>query len=219
MIKKQQGDETLIDKLKHQFQSRTATILGSKDVMKSAVMLPLCERHGDAHILFEVRAFTLQSQPGEICFPGGKVDKEDISYADTAKRELCEELGIQVQEIEVIAPLDILVTPFRGIIYPYLGEINKNATLSPNPQEVDSVFTVPLSTLLEMEPETFETNIHFEPGKQFPFNKIPNQSKYNKRTHTFTELFYYYDEHVIWGLTARILHHFLQTIKEAETKG
>ncbi|WP_078552712.1 NUDIX hydrolase [Bacillus alkalicellulosilyticus] len=194
-------------------ENRPVSILGNRSFMKSAVMLPLIQKEDGLHVLFEIRALHLNSQPGEICFPGGKVDTSDDDVEATATRELCEELGLEKQMVTCYAQLDVLVTPFRGIIYPFVGEIIKPEHIRPNPDEVAKTFTVPLSHLLHTKPEVYDMNISFDAGPTFPFDKIPNKLAYNKRTHTVSEFFYYYEDYVIWGLTAKILHHFLELLK------
>ncbi len=72
-------------------------------------MLPLIQEDGETHVLFEVRAKTLRIQPGEICFPDGRVDEEDRNEEETAIRETCEELGVKKTDVEIAAPLDVLV--------------------------------------------------------------------------------------------------------------
>lgn len=196
--------------------NRKAHILGHQQSFKSSVMLPLIQREDDTYILFEVRSLKLKHQPGEICFPGGKFDAEDQSMEFTAKRELCEELGLEFDDVKTIAPLDILITPFRGIIYPYVGEIIRPEKIAPNEAEVSEIFYVPLTYLLNTHPETYTMNIHLEPDEQFPYQAIPNGDKYRKRSYKTVEYFYYYNDYVIWGLTAKILHHFLELIKKAE---
>lgn len=197
-------------------ENRQANILGHEHFFKSSVMLPLIKKDGDVYILFEVRSMEMKRQPGEICFPGGRVDVTDLNEEYTAKRELCEELGLQFSDIKTIAPLDILVTPFRGIIYPFVGEILHPHKIKPNKSEVSETFVVPLDFLKNTRPETFKMNVYFEPSENFPIQSIPNQQYYKRRSYQTTEYFYYYKNYVIWGLTGRILRHFLELMKEVE---
>ncbi|WP_216829066.1 NUDIX hydrolase [Alkalihalobacterium elongatum] len=202
-----------LDQIKQLLAKRQAGVLKDARALKSAVFVPIIEKDNELHILFEVRSKQLTHQPGEICFPGGKVDVTDPSEEETAKRELCEELGLTEGDITSIAPLDVLVTPFRGTIFPFVGQILSPNNIIPSEDEVEETFTVPLSFLLETTPKTYNMNIHFEPDENFPFDLIPNREAYTKRTHTFPEIFYFYENYVIWGLTARILHHLLELIK------
>ncbi|KHF41959.1 NUDIX hydrolase [Halalkalibacter okhensis] len=198
--------------IKRQLSNRKSGILGS-GTMQSAVLLPLVYVNNELSILFEVRSKTLAKQPGEICFPGGKIDPTDPTPEAAAIRELTEEIGIPENKIKMIAPLDKLVTPFRGIIYPFIGELLCLDELNINHDEVDHTFTVPLSYLYEHEPDVHSMKLWFEPGADFPIDKVPNKHAYSNRYNEISEHFYYYHEYVIWGLTARILNHFLDITK------
>lgn len=200
-------NNNLLTHLKKDLKDREAAILVPKNTMHAAIFVPLIEKDNELYILFEVRAKHLKKQPGEVCFPGGKVDETDLNEEEAAIRELCEELGLEQKDIEVFAPLDVLVTPFRGIIYPFVGEIKKPELISPNKGEVEEVFLVPLSYLLETEPKQFQMNIHFEADNDFPFDLIANKKSYQNRKQSSIELFYFYNQYVIWGLTARVLQH------------
>ncbi|GAE35052.1 NUDIX hydrolase [Halalkalibacter akibai] len=200
--------------IKKQLHNREIGILGSSQAMQSAVIVPLIYVDHQLSVLFEVRSKTLNKQPGEICFPGGKIDATDLNAEEAAKRELCEELGITHDHVEMVAPLDILVTPFRGIIYPFVGRVNTTDFTNLNKDEVDHIFTVPLSFLENYQPIRHKMRMKFEPSEDFPLEKIANKRSYSDRSSEFTETFYYYEQYVIWGLTARILTHFIDEIRK-----
>ncbi len=199
--------------IQNHLSGRTAGILGQERAMHAAVILPLVYVENELSILFEVRAHHLKRQPSEICFPGGRIDLSDPSPKLAAIRELTEELGVKNDHISIIAPLDVLVTPFRGIIYPFVGELNSIEDIQVNTDEVDHFFTVPLSFLYEHKPERHDMNIRIEPESNFPLNKISNGTSYSNRADVVPELFYYYKDYIIWGLTARILAHFIELTK------
>jgi 8-oxo-dGTP pyrophosphatase MutT (NUDIX family) len=198
--------------IKRQLTNRKSGILGSQ-AMQSAVIVPLVYVKGELSILFEVRSKKLTKQPGEICFPGGRIDKTDPTPEAAAIRELTEEIGLSEKSINIIAPLDVLVTPFRGIIYPFIGDLQNLDQLKINHDEVDHTFTVPLSYLYEHEPDVHSMKLWFEPSVDFPIDKVPNKRSYSNRYNEIPEYFYYYQDYVIWGLTARILCHFLDITK------
>lgn len=205
---------SLLNSIKTNLYNRPVDFIGHEQSMKSAVILPLLEKNGEIDILFQVRSQQLNNQPGEVGFPGGKIDLSDANAEAAAKRELCEELGLRANDFEVIAPLDVLVTPFRGVIYPFVGVISNVTEMKPNKDEVAEIFTVPLQHLLTTEPETFEMNMHIEPGANFPIDLIANGQAYKGRKYKLVEYFYYFDEFVIWGITAKILRHFLLLLKK-----
>ncbi|WP_283152985.1 NUDIX hydrolase [Guptibacillus hwajinpoensis] len=204
---------SLVD-IQARINGRSAEVLGNERFYKFAVLLPLIERNGELHVLFEVRARSLRRQPGEVCFPGGKVDQHDKNPKNAAVRETCEELGVLEREVTVMGELDFLVTSFQSIVYPFAGMIQSDSELSPNPDEVEEVFTVPLSHFKNHPPERHDIRVHVQPDEGFPFHLIPNGEEYNWSSSSMPEFFYYYHDYVIWGMTARILYHFIQLVNE-----
>ena len=84
------------------------------------MLVPLVERAGEPHLLFEVRADTMRRQPGEVCFPGGRVEAGETAE-QCVLRETEEELAIPPAAVELIAPLDYLVHQGKFIMQPILG--------------------------------------------------------------------------------------------------
>ncbi|MCC3355462.1 NUDIX hydrolase [Bacillus sp. REN16] len=201
-----------IDKIVNVVQNRTPSILGLGEFKRFSILLPLIKKDNDVHILFEVRSNQLRRQPGEICFPGGKMDPTDKDEKHTAIRETMEELGVKENGITDVSPLDYFVSPFGTIIYPFVGMINNPDEIRPNPAEVGEVFTVPLSFFLSNPPQIFKVKFHVEPEENFPFNDIIGGENYNWQVKGMDECFYYYQDRVIWGLTAGILKHFIEVI-------
>lgn len=190
------------------------SILGEENFRKYAVLLPLIEIEEETHILFEVRSMNLRSQPGDICFPGGKVDKEDKNTRHTAIRETSEELGIPEIDIYDVFPLDYMVSDFGRMIYPYVGRIKDIKKIMPNKDEVEEVFSVPLSFFLKTNPKKYKVNFEVMPEDNFPYDLIMGGENYDWRTHQLDELFFKYNGRVIWGLTAKILTHFISLIQD-----
>lgn len=195
-------------------KNHTPHVLGSKTLSTYAVLLPLIKMDNEIQILFEIRAHHLRRQPGEICFPGGRIEKGVENSETAAIREASEELQIEKESINIIGPLDFLVQPYETIIYPYVGWIEKElSAISPNKSEVDKLFTVPLSYLLEAEPKVYTVQFKVQPEENFPYHLIPDGKNYNWRRRSMDEYFYFYEDKVIWGLTARILHEFIEYLK------
>ncbi|MFE8696202.1 NUDIX hydrolase [Cytobacillus sp. FJAT-53684] len=201
-----------IQEIMTKLSNRTPTILGKERFSKYSVLVPLIQEKGELHVLFEIRSHQLRRQPGEVCFPGGRLDETDRDELHTAFRETSEELGISEKNIQLISPLDYMISPFGTIIYPFAGFIENHEEIRPNVSEVDQVFTVPLSFLKETKPEIFQVHFKAEPEKDFPLNQIPGGENYNWQTRKMDECFYYYEDKVIWGMTARILKHFIEII-------
>ena len=200
--------EPILAKIK----SHRPKILGSEQFSKYAVMVPLIQKEDGVHVLLEVRSLELRRQPGEICFPGGRIDSEDRDEKNAAIRETVEELGINKEQISDIHPLDYMISPFGMMIFPFVGLINNPNNILPNPSEVGEVFTVPLSFFQKNAPEIYHIELRAEPEENFPFDLIVGGENYNWRTRGIEEYFYRYEGKVIWGLTAKILSHFIELI-------
>ncbi|NMC27572.1 MAG: CoA pyrophosphatase [Syntrophomonadaceae bacterium] len=199
-------------------RGREPGIIYHERLIKNAILLPLVEYEGETCVLFEKRASHMKRQPGEICFPGGGVEAEEKGQAISAIRETCEELGLQSEDIELIAPLDIMVSPFDMIIYPYLGYIKDYARIAINPDEVDSVFCVPLEFLLSHQPIKTKMELSVDAHQDYPFELIPQGRDYPFRRGAYPVFFYLWKDKVIWGLTALILHHFLELLQQQSSQ-
>jgi len=207
-----EGEIMELDKVLTNLKNHTPKILGSERFSKYAIMIPLLQKEDGIHVLFEVRSLELRRQPGEICFPGGRIDQQDFDEKNAAIRETVEELGIMKDHISDIYPLDYMISPFGMILYPYVGYITCPGSIQPNPSEVGEIFTVPLTFFIDNEPEIYHVQLKPEPEGNFPFDLIPGGEKYNWRARVLEEYFYRYRDKIIWGLTARILAHFIEII-------
>jgi len=202
----------MMDKIKA-LSNRQAKILGHEDCFQSAVIVPLMEYKGETCVIFEERTSWLTKNPGEISFPGGRIEPGDGGELGAAIRETCEELGLNRQELKYVGALDILLTPFNLLVYPFVCEISKDAVIKPNLSEVNSILYVPLTHLLENEPEVSAVAVRLVPPPDYPYELIPRGKDYPWREGSYAQFFYQWQNHVIWGLTARILHHFLSLVR------
>lgn len=184
-----------------------------------AVLLPLIEVDGALHILFEVRSGSIRTQPGEVSFPGGGVEPyEDFRAA--ALRETFEEIGVSPEQVELMGDLDYITNTGNFVLYPYAGHLNTElSALRLNPDEVEKVFTVPLSFFLEHPPEVHTLSYHPELSPDFPYDKIPNGKEYPWRPMSNPVPFYQWGEYIIWGMTAKIVRHFAEELLAAGGNG
>ncbi|WP_010097830.1 NUDIX hydrolase [Ornithinibacillus scapharcae] len=194
-------------------QAMNPGIMGIENFKRSAVLIPLVEVNEETHILFEVRSMNLRSQPGDICFPGGRIDPSDLSPNHCAIRETTEELGISKKDILDVTPIDYIVSDMGRIIYPFVGKIENIDQIKPNSMEVGEIFTVPLDHFKNIEPESYKVHFKVIPEENFPFDLIVGGEDYNWQIRHVNELFYRYENRVIWGLTAKILTHFLNLLE------
>lgn len=186
------------------------------DVITAAVAVPLLAIDGEDHVLFTVRSQTLRRQPGEISFPGGHCESTDKTGADAAIRECSEELGIDTSQIELVGPLDCLVSAIGVKLHAVVVRLH-NDEFTPNPDEVGEIFTVPLSYLLTMEPTVGHLDIGTKPLRDFPFHLLEGYQIDWKIRQNYSVYFYPYKQYTIWGLTGRVLKNFLDLYRQGKT--
>ncbi|UTR07884.1 CoA pyrophosphatase [Alkalihalobacillus sp. LMS6] len=179
----------------------------------AAVLLPLVSINSEIHVLFQVRALTLNAQPGETCFPGGRIDQSDENPQAAALREFYEEFGIPEKDVNVLAPMSKIESPRRGLIHPFIAYVHSIDHIQPNKDEVEDWFTIPVSYLLSHEPEVGYVDVTISPGANFPIDRIANPRAYREKQYSTAEYFYRYENHMVWGLTARILQEFISHMK------
>ena len=102
-------------------KDRTPGLMDSKRAY--AVLVPLVEQNGELCLLYEVRARTLRRQPGEVCFPGGLMEKGETPE-DCALRETWEELAIPDRCVRLLGRLDFIAHRANFIMYPILGLVD-----------------------------------------------------------------------------------------------
>ncbi|ACQ69001.1 MAG: NUDIX hydrolase [Exiguobacterium sp.] len=178
----------------------------------AAVLIPLVQIDQEWHVVFEVRAHTMRQQPGEISFPGGRLEKGETPV-EAAIRETCEELEISADKVEVVGKLRPLATPHRQLIYPFVGILSEVPSVE-GTDEVDHLFTVPISTLLMIDPFHGEMEWTMSPDQNIPLDRLANAKAYKKRVIKMKEPFYEHEDYIIWGLTGKFLTQFIKRIKE-----
>lgn len=197
-------------------QKMKAYTPGLMDARRSyAVLVPLVEHEGETHLLYEVRAKTLRRQPGEVCFPGGRMEPGE-SPEECALRETWEELGIPPEQVKLLGRLDFIAHRANFLMQPILGVVDPkalSASLRPNPEEVDEYFLVPLSRLLEAEPVEYTYELIPTPADNFPYELIGIPRDYRWQHGQENVPVYPWQGRAIWGLTGRITRNFIQICK------
>lgn len=201
-----------IKKIRDVINSREVGILGNHKYY--SVMVPIVEFDGKLHILYEVRAAHISTQPNEVSFPGGKIERgEDPRQA--ALRETCEEIGISPNDIEVLGEGDRLIALADFTIYTYFGYIGESAykNMKINGDEVGEVFLVPLEFFMDNEPDVRIFKIYQDIGDDFPFEAVNIEPTYKFFSSKVEVPIYRYEDKAIWGLTGRITRAFVQALK------
>lgn len=203
-----------IHKMQEQLMEAKSLFIGEETAFRSAVLLPLVEIDGEQHILFQVRSFHMRKQPGDISFPGGRIDATDTSPMAAAIRETHEELGVRPEAISVIAELSPYIGSPTFVIYPFVATFDYDEIIeSYNKEEVEEVFTIPLEWLKRCVPYMYEVSVEPVPPPDFPYDKIANGDQYQWRSQSKEQWFFDYEKYTIWGVTATILKHFIEIIK------
>lgn len=179
--------------------------------IRASVLMPLIEEDGELKLLFEVRARSID-QGGEVCFPGGRIEKAEEAET-AARRETVEELCVAPESVKIIAPMYKLIGPAGADVFSYLGFIEDyRGTFSE--AEVQSVFSLSIKELLEIKPKTGQVLFVQTPQPGFWYDLIPNGRDYPwadiRRQYYFYETKY----GVIWGMTGELLHSLLESIRE-----
>jgi 8-oxo-dGTP pyrophosphatase MutT (NUDIX family) len=161
------------------------------DLTPAAVLLPLVFRR-EPHVLLTQRTDHLSRHAGQVAFPGGRADPDDISLVQTALRETQEETGIEPAFVTVAGFLDAYETGTGYAILPVVGVLSEGFALMPQEREVAKIFEVPLSFLLD------------------PANRVKQSREFQGRQRSFYA--FTYEGHYIWGATAAMLINFGERI-------
>lgn len=186
-----------------------------------SVLIPLVEKDGQLFVLFELRAAHIR-QPGEACFPGGMRETGE-THRECAIRETMEELGIKREDIRVLGQFDCLHNYTNVTMYTFIGVLTEEGANTAmnggaSPDEVQEVFLIPLDFLQETEPYVYRFDVVADIRDDFPYDKIDSPNRYDWRKGTATVPIYQYENHVVWGMTARILRNLLRELRSQATE-
>lgn len=187
---------------------------GFQDVTgEYAVLVPLVESPAGLQVLFEVRSATLRRQPGEVCFPGGRMEQGEEPTA-CALRETWEELGIPPEGVEVLAPLDRVLHQSGFLMHPVLGRIDPAwlARVRPQEAEVAETFLAPLSYFLEEKPLCPSFPLVPQVGEDFPYAQIGFPQGYDWKGARVEVPIYTWEGRAIWGITGRVMKHLAEVL-------
>lgn len=158
----------------------------------ASVLVPVTNSSRDPELILTRRALTMNSHAGEVAFPGGKKDPEDVDLLATALRESEEEVGLRRTDVQVLGQLSQLRSRAGIKVTPWVGLVSPDVALEPNLAELDSIFRVPLAYFVE----------------------TPTQNDHLVRWmgNEFLMPTWRYGENMIWGLTAYIIVDLVNTV-------
>jgi 8-oxo-dGTP pyrophosphatase MutT (NUDIX family) len=166
-------------------------------LVPAAVLIPLIEHADGLTVMLTRRADDLKHHPGQISFPGGRLEDVDTGPADAALRETWEETGLETDRVEVVGYLDNYLTITGYSVTPVVGFVQPGFDYVPDETEVAEIFEVPLSHLFD--PVNVVRRHKRFMGVRLPYFEIP------------------YGRHNIWGATAGMLVGFRNRIYPEET--
>ena len=166
------------------------------ELRQAAVLVPVVERADALTLMLTQRTDHLNDHPGQISFPGGRIETADTSPEDAALREAEEEVGLIRDHVEVIGRLDQYVTRTGFSVTPVVGLVNPAYTVQPDPFEVAEVFEVPLAFLLD--PINHRRDSRIYKGTKREFYAMP------------------YGEYYIWGATAGMIRNLYDVLATNE---
>lgn len=161
---------------------------------RSAVLVGVIEKTGEAHLVLTKRTEKLHRHKGQIAFPGGKREKNDKSDDDTALREAYEEIGLDRRFFTKLGELEFYYTSTGYEIKPVVGLIGECAQLVKNDDEVDEIFTVPLAFLMDKK------------------NYVVASKMVGTEKHSFYAISY--ENHYIWGATAGMIRSLAERLTQ-----
>lgn len=179
----------LIKKITQRLQQRPVELVQPAGGVREAAVLVALTREPDPHVVFIKRAAHLTNHSGEVAFPGGMWEPGDRHLLHTALRECEEEVALPARAVQVIAKLPQQTTRVGIPVTPYVGLFDPQHQLSPDPAELDAVFRVPLSFLLDQK------NMELRPFDVF-------DGRHNLSC-------FHYEGYTIWGFTLVVLVKFL----------
>jgi coenzyme A diphosphatase NUDT7 len=186
---------------------------GDAAEIRAAVMVPLREKESGLEILLEQRPMHLSQSPGEVSFPGGRVEPGE-SPLRAALRELEEELGVPAAQVEVLGELAVRQRRRGEFIHPFVCLLDPDAVIRPQEAEVQELFAVPVESLLGRELGQARIIEEYTLSDEFPTEHLPVRGWKGRQERPV--YYFHHDRYFIWGLTAAILVELLSVLRGEE---
>lgn len=174
--------------MNYQRTSATEILAENIEVKKSAVLCLLFEEDNQWKFYLMLRNSYKGVHSAQISFPGGRKEKMDKGFKETALREAEEELGINPDDVEILGELSTMyIPPSNFLVYPFLGVSRTKQNIVPDPIEVNEVIVADLRDIIGLE--TISRS----------YVEVSGASNRVKVNH------YTINNHIVWGATGMIL--------------
>ena len=161
-----------------------------------AAVLMALTREDVPRLILTRRAQHMNSHAGEVAFPGGKCDSSDASIIATALREAHEEIALEPSRVQIVGELGIFTSRIGMKVKPIIGLLDEMPILQANPDEIESIFTVPLDVFLNQKP-SYDHKVKYM-GVNIA---VPS---------------FKHEGYVIWGLTGYMIVEFMRQVYDAD---
>ena len=185
----------LIEALRTELADRTPAAVAADGTMPAGVLVPLHFHDDDWHVILNVRSQHVSQHQGEIAFPGGRLEPEDADMTACALRESWEEMGIRPEDVDVLGPMDAMLTRTNFLVWPTVGVVPHPYDFKPDPREVAEVLEIPLHTLLDG-------------------TAVRHEARLDKDGTLLRRKAYGHEEHLVFGATAWILGDLVDLINK-----
>ena len=165
---------------------------GLDSAVDAAVLIPVVD-HSEPTVILTLRTDALPSHPGQVAFPGGKVDPGDDGPIGAALREAEEEIALPRRHVELVGTTDLYLTGTGFHITPVIGVIPPGLDLHPEEGEVAAIFEVPFERLFD------------------PTSFAEQQMEWQGRMRRYFEM--HWEGQRIWGVTAAIIMNLARRLK------
>jgi 8-oxo-dGTP pyrophosphatase MutT (NUDIX family) len=186
------------DVIRRALARRVSQPVDNPDLTPAAVLVLLYAKDGEYCVVLNKRSEQVEHHKGEISFPGGAKDPGDVDSLGTALRETEEEMGISPAQVTILGELDEIATNSRFHVKVFVGSIPPGCRFKPSALEIAEVLEVPIAVL--QDPANRRVETRWEDGAP-----VTNYS-------------YAYQEHLVFGATARILRQFLELLADGMEK-
>lgn len=176
-----------------------------------SVLIALMDIDGITNVIFQKRSKAV-NQSGDISFIGGHIDEGETAL-EAVIRETKEECNLQDCHINIFGQNDHLINSYGLFIHSFVGKISniEFKDIVPN-YEVEKLIAIPLNDIIKSPYDVYISEIDVIRDENFPYDLIANKKDYKFYKGKEITYFYKFHDYVIWGLTAKILHSFVDIL-------